>query len=140
MTEQLISLVVCILISGLSGCQIADTWIGGSIFRIPREWFWSLRVDSETEPSFSPIGKTVPRSGISRRIGELFTCAFCLTHWTCAATFAVVYLNEWGSPWHYPVYWLSAVKVATLMHNGDAELPVDVVDQTIDVDSFQVED
>lgn len=70
-------LLVYIVIAGLAGRQISETWIHGSIFDE-----WRAHVEA-WNPGY---------------LQTLILCPYCLAHWTSATSFMILWLptNYWG--------------------------------------------
>lgn len=99
-----------IILSGLAGAQLIDTWINGTIFRklraIPERW----------QQGRFPM----------RYVGELALCPRCLSHWVSIPLVALV-CAAWGIDPHlltWPVLWLGSTAVSRLafrLAGGDEE-------------------
>lgn len=127
------NLLIDLLIAALAGCQAVEVWHHGSIFKAARSWVGECR-DEEREP-------------LSGKICEMLLCPFCLSHWTCLATTAVVlFATDPLSAWRLPVYALAVTRAAQLLsdvaHGFTKSPPSDVteIDETSDVDSYTVVD
>ncbi len=98
------SLITNLVIAAIAGWQAVETWHHGSIFGGPKAWLWVYRENKD-------------RSWVGRKIAELLTCPFCLSHWTCTAAVLVMLLTEGNSAWKLPVYCLAAIRVAQLLND-----------------------
>ena len=111
-----VNVLLCIVISGLAGYQVADTWVRGSLFEQPQQW---LRKRSKTN-----------------MLAKLFSCLFCLSHWTALTCLLVMLLTGWDSLVRIPVYWFAAVKISLVVQR---EVEIEL-DETEEVDNIEIMD
>ena len=113
---DVIKVVIAVVIAGLAGSQIADTWLNGSLFARPVKWLRGGRDES--------------------LVAELLTCGFCLRHWTTLVCLGVMmyWAGQCEESWRYvamyPVCWFAAVRVSLLFEREVEE----VIDQTDEVE------
>lgn len=106
-----------ILLSALAGWQLADTWINGSVFK-------------PIQKSLTDTVKDKQLDWGTRKAAELFSCHFCLSHYTIALCVAVRLLMPDSQGWMFVVYWFAAVRIAWLL---DAIIPLAPVPFTEDL-------
>ena len=127
-------LVIDLFVAALAGCQVTETWHHGSVFRGVRARLKSIRYDGN-------------RRWPVRKLSELLTCPFCLSHWTCFVCVLTLCLADWGSIWRLPVYGFAVTRIAQLVNDvthGITRSPESVeeteIDETAEVDRFEVVD
>ena len=96
-----------VLIAGLAGSQLVEVFHHSSLFRPLQNWAADT-VDPEAK---------VPSVPIMMFLARLFSCAFCMAHWLCAAMVLLTML-VFISPWFHFVVWIfAATRVANLSND-----------------------
>ena len=86
-------LLACVFVLSVwSVVGALDLWFKGSLFDRPRAAFGRM-------------------AGRGRRLGELMTCRFCLSHWAALSATACA-LPVLPSDWLAPVWWLALRRCA----------------------------
>lgn len=126
-----------LLIAGLGGMQIVETWYHGEP--------WQPFIEK-----CKKIRKDMDRSWLIRKAAKLVSCPFCLSHWTCLLCAYILWANPWDSWWRFFVYWQAVVRFAWLVNDltgsftrspsDDEDEEVVEVDQTSEVDAVEILD
>lgn len=127
MGKETISVITDLLIAGVAGWQVVETWHHGSIFDS-----WRRKLKKRKSESKSIAG---------RKFSELLICPFCLSHWVCFFCIFLLMQTDPESLWRLPVYGFAATRVAQLLSDVTHSITLSpdsseetVIDETDDVE------
>lgn len=124
----MVEVVLTLAIAALAGSQVVETIHHGSIFGAFRDW---------------TRDRALSRIWVVAKLGELFSCPFCFSHWTCAVMVIWLFSVPAGSLLVWPVYAFAATRVAQLINDLTSDFcrspNRDEVSVTLD-DDFEDED
>lgn len=101
---MMIDVVIAVILAALANWAVIECWHHGVVFEKPRAWL------EAHDPGF---------------LVDLFTCPYCLSHWTAAPLFVatlVLFTDLQGWPWYrwfaLPVLSFAVTRLSNLMNDA----------------------